>query len=834
VDSQARYERLKHVITAVRSLPPDQRDRAIVELCGADAALADEARALLAADTDLPALRTGAFGAGTVGLEAESATLGLQIGAYELASVLGEGGMGVVYRAVQHAPIRREVAIKLIRRGMDTDRIVQRFNIERQTLAVMDHPAIARVFDAGATADGRPYFVMELVDGVPITDYASAHGLDLDARLKVFLDVLAGVRHAHQKGIIHRDLKPGNVLVVEQDGAAVPKIIDFGIAKAVGDSAVELTHGVRGLGTPAYMSPEQAGASPAPVDTRTDVYALGVLLYELLTGAPPFAMSTGTPAEVLRVLRDERPSRPSTVSRNTGGVPRQHLTGDLDSVMLKALEHDLERRYESVEAFANDLVRYRQGLPVTARAATWSYRTARFIGRHRAAVAAATLTVAALSGSLAFALMSLQEARRERDAAQEARQVADATTTFLANTIAAANTSLRRPGSADVRVRDVLDGAVERLDSGVVPQPAVEVRLRQTLAGTYRALGAVESSCSQYEQAGKRAAEAFGALDTRAVINLTDWVNCLGQASRLDEAEAALAPVVAACDEAPVTPQVCEHAYGALGNISFERTRYAQAEAAFRRAIEVAALPPDDNERMTLDMGLARALSEQQEYEEAEALYRDLIARRSRVMGADHMLTQFDRNGLGILLQNTGRAAEAITLHQQTLDVMTRTVGLEHDLTLRSRHQLADAHCDAGDFVSCRDLAAEALEVRQRTLGPEHPQTLRPALTWARAVFDAGDREAGLAAIADAVATARRVLPGDDANLAAYLVTYAERLAQVDQWEEALATAEEAVAGAERLGPDTPTYQRAAAVLAESFTRLGRAEEAAVWRDRIR
>ena len=373
------------------------------------------------------------------------------IGPYRLVELIGEGGMGVVYRAEQTEPIRREVALKLIRRGLDTDRVVARFDSERQALARMEHPSIARVLDAGASADGRPYFVMELVQGAPITDYCDRQKLTLRDRIKLAIAVCHAVQHAHQKGIIHRDLKPSNILVASQDGTHVPKVIDFGIAKAIEDPLTDytlLTRVGQFIGTPDYMSPEQAGVLDVDVDTRTDVYALGVLLYELLSGRRPHQFERRTQDEVQAVLRDQEPERPSTClstrplrrrrpttaldaealariadsRRTTSEKLRRQLAGDLDNIVLKAMQKEPARRYGSIEQLADDLQRYLDGKPVLARPDTWTYRTSKFVRRHAVGVGVAAAAAIML---VTFAVvMAVQSARiaRERDRALVAEQ----------------------------------------------------------------------------------------------------------------------------------------------------------------------------------------------------------------------------------------------------------------------------------------------------------------------------------------------------------------------------------------------------------------------------
>ncbi len=351
-----------------------------------------------------------------------SETAGTHIGRYKLLEQIGEGGFGVVWMAEQEEPVRRRVALKIIKLGMDTKEVVARFEAERQALAMMDHPNIASVFDGGATDTGRPYFVMELVQGVPLTDYCDTNRLTTQERLNLFMQVCQAVQHAHHKGVIHRDLKPSNILVTVKEDRPVPKVIDFGIAKATQARLTEKTLFTRfhqRIGTPAYMSPEQAGLGSLDVDTRSDLYSLGVLLYELLTGRPPFdtqkLMAAGYDA-VMRTIREEEPPKPSTclstlaqedlnsVATKRGAEParlRRLVRGDLDWIVMKALEKDRTRRYETATSLAQDVQRHLRAEPVSAAAPDFLYRTGKFIRRNRSQLAFATLAVAFVALALA-------------------------------------------------------------------------------------------------------------------------------------------------------------------------------------------------------------------------------------------------------------------------------------------------------------------------------------------------------------------------------------------------------------------------------------------------
>ncbi|MBX9623740.1 MAG: serine/threonine protein kinase, partial [Gemmataceae bacterium] len=431
----------------------DAADRAayLDRACGPDTALRVRAEALVAAHFRAasrflerpPAAPDSTTPYAPVADDSPAPAAGASIGPYKLRERIGEGGMGLVFVAEQEHPVRRKVALKVIKPGMDSRQVVARFEAERQALALMDHPNIARVFDAGTTPEGRPYFVMELVRGVPLTAYCDAHTLPVRDRLALFLQVCQAVQHAHQKGVIHRDLKPGNVLVAVHDVAPVAKVIDFGIAKAVGQSLTDktvYTAVAQLVGTPLYMSPEQAGGSGLDVDTRTDVYALGVMLYELLTGTTPIdpaAARTAGYDELRRMIREDEPPRPSarlstlaaaagpTVADRRGADPgrlARQVRGELDWVVMKCLEKDRNRRYDGAGALAADLQRYLADEPVQARPASTAYRARKFVRRNKGRVVAAGLVLLALVGGVVGTTLGLVEARRQRDAADAARQ----------------------------------------------------------------------------------------------------------------------------------------------------------------------------------------------------------------------------------------------------------------------------------------------------------------------------------------------------------------------------------------------------------------------------
>ncbi|HVJ81562.1 MAG TPA: protein kinase, partial [Planctomycetia bacterium] len=429
-------------------------------------------------------------------------------GNYKLLDVIGEGGFGVVYHAEQLAPVRRRVALKILKEGMDSRQVVARFEAERQALAIMDHPNIARVFDGGVAANGRPFFVMEYVKGLPITEYCDRHRLTPRERLELFVGVCQAVQHAHQKGIIHRDIKPSNVLVARHDVTPVVKVIDFGIAKAVGQELTDktlFTGDWQMIGTPIYMSPEQAGMSDLDVDTRSDIYSLGVLLYELLVGSTPFSRERFRQAahdEIRRIIREEDPPRPSTrlsestetlpsVAANRGVEPKKLgglLRGDLDWIVMKALEKDRDRRYETANGLAADVLRHLSGEPVLAVPPGAAYRLRKFVRRHRMGIASAALAVLALLAAVTgLAVNNWMVTREKARADRHFAQARDAVNRYF--TIVSDDPDLKARGLESLRAK--LLGAAREYYARFVDEQGDESELLADLAVAHLNLGTI-------------------------------------------------------------------------------------------------------------------------------------------------------------------------------------------------------------------------------------------------------------------------------------------------------------------------------------------------------
>jgi len=653
--------------------------------------------------------------------------VGERIGAFTLLARLGEGGVGVVYRAEQAEPLRRAVAFKVIKPGMDTREVLARFDAERQALAVMDHPGIARVYEAGVTPRGRPYFAMELVEGVPLTRYCDERSLSVPARLELFLQVCHAVQHAHQKGVIHRDLKPSNILVTTGDGGApVPKIIDFGISKAVAAGSAPPFRAVTELaafvGTPGYMSPEQA-AGEAGLDTRSDIYSLGVVLHELLTGRTPHESGGRLdPLEWRRRIREEEAARPSLCFQRLGPDDRgavalvrgttpprlaASLRGDLDWIVLRCLEKDRARRYATANELARDLECHRRDEPVSAAAPSHFYRLGKSIQRNRVAYAASTLVFLSLVVATVVSRSQAVRATRaeqfaaqraaaeaaargraeaaERTAAREAatsRAIAD----FLSRDLLAQASPENQP-DRDVKLRTVLDRAAAKVEARFTDQPLVEAALRETIGDTYETLGDYAAMQAQLEKVVALRRQQLGPDHLETLAAAAKLFGALRLSAQIDAAEK-------------------------LGRDTLER---------LERTVGTTH-PQTVRLRITYQKIVYRG-----RYREAEPLLRATLADAKRVLGPEDPSTLAAMSDFAVVLFETGRVEEARALAQETLDIKTRVLGPEHPGTLPTAINLAAMDAQLGQFAEARALAERVHRVRQKLLGPTHPQTLSAA-----------------------------------------------------------------------------------------------------------
>jgi non-specific serine/threonine protein kinase/serine/threonine-protein kinase len=681
------------------------------------------------------------------GAAGEAPALEERIGPYRILRPLGEGGMGVVHLAEQDEPIRRQVAIKVIKLGMDSRQVVSRFESERHLLALMDHPGIARVLDAGTTVGGRPFFVMEYVAGPTLTAYCDDRLLDNRARLSLFRQVCAAVQHAHQKGVIHRDLKPGNVLVAEMDGRPHPKVIDFGVAKATRGDLPDLTlmtqHGLV-VGTPEYMSPEQAEMTGTDVDTTTDIYSLGVVLYELLSGALPFDPSELRRAGltgIQRILRDTDPPAPSAKVVTLGGVAasvadkrrtdvgtlRRELAGELDWIVLKAMEKERSRRYASVSELSADVERYLAGEPVLARPASAAYRIRKFAARHRAGVAAAALVVVSLVGGLAASGLALVRARRaeaeavrQSELARKEAAKAQAVNAFLQDMLGSANP---REGGREVKVVDILGKALDGVPSAYAGQPELEAAVRDTVGVTYQNLGELKRAEEQIRAALELRRRTLGPDHPDTLSSAQHLVSQLYIEGRYAEGEPLARQVAADLKRirGPEDPEtlstIHDHAL-----LLFEVDRRDEALALMKEMVETRKRVFGPEHRRTL-LSMSTLVAKYMRLDrdaEAEPLVREVLAAQERTLGPDHSNTIYPRKNLGGILHQQKRLDEAETVLRRVLDDSRRVAGPRNFETLVAANDLAAVLIDRHAFGDAEALLRETIAGANETLTPSH------------------------------------------------------------------------------------------------------------------
>ena len=741
------WNRIKEIFSEALELQGSERDSFVARECGEDAGLRAEVESLLEASLESGQLSIHPSMEPLLEVIEPSGN----IGPYRMIRKLGQGGMGQVWLAEQTSPVRRQVAVKLLTPGSYNPGSMQRFELERQSLAMMEHPAIAKVFDAGSTLDGRPYFVMEYVPGIPITDYCDQHKLTVRERLELFQQVCDGVQHAHQKSIVHRDLKPSNILVMELNGKPGPRIIDFGIAKTIGSGPGEeqtlFTQAGALIGTPGFMSPEQLAPQETDVDTRTDVYSLGVLLYVLLTGSMPFAHRENQKRpmdEILRELREEDPPSPSTrvaSSEDTtiesaelrGMAPQQLasvLRGDLDWITLKAMEKKRERRYATPLELAADIQRYVENRPVLARPASAGYRIRKYAARNRVLVTAGAIAAVMLMGFIGLLGYQLRRTTRERDRANRI-------TEFMTRMFQVSDPSEARGNS--VTVREILDKSSKDIQTGLSNDPQLQAQMMSVMGEVYRKLGLLPKAEELLTHALEIDRRELGPEDPETASTTTRLAATLADSAKLPEAEKLLRPMV----------EIEKRKLGAenqktllcmnlLATTLHGQAKYADAEKMYREilATQLRVYGPDDPYTLTIMSNIAAVMSDSGSRSlEIERLNREVLERRKRVLGPDHPDTLRSMANLGIALTAQGnRNAEAEKLLNETLAIQKRVLGPEHPDTLGTMGALTSVYELEFRYAEEERLSRETLAIQQRVLGPEHGDTIAAMVNLAGAL----------------------------------------------------------------------------------------------------
>jgi serine/threonine protein kinase/tetratricopeptide (TPR) repeat protein len=811
-------------------------------------------------------------------------------GRYTLVEVIGEGGMGTVYRAGQAEPVKRHVALKLIRAGMDSRAVLARFDAERQALALMDHPNIARIYDGGVTPSGQPFFVMELVQGVPVTEYCDRQRLTVQSRLELFVSVCQAVQHAHQKGIIHRDLKPGNVLVTEVDGRPTPKVIDFGVAKATEVKLTDLSLADVGaiVGTPAYMSPEQADPTSMDIDTRTDVYALGVMLYELLTGSPPIdarQFQRGAILEMLRMVREVDPPRPSTKLSTAEALPNiaanrsieparlsKLLQGELDWVVMKALEKDRTRRYETANGLARDIQRYLADEVVEARPPSRSYRLKKFVKRNKVQVIAASLVVLTLMGGTIGTSLGMASARRAEKAEAKQRGIADnqrdkalaaERQTALERDRALAaerQTALERdralaaeaktrtindfltndlltqaePANNDVEDKvtllEVLDRAAETVGKRFADQPELERSLRATIAKTYHGLASWEKAEAQW-RAVLDAVRKHDLRSAQAYVAQCELAHILGHGGRRDAVVLEMAESATQGLERTLGPDH-PHTLNALNNLALayrDAGKLPEAISLLERVrdAKIAELGPDHPDTLATLNNLGGAYQAAGKLPEAISLIERVRDARLAELGPDHPDTLTALHNLAMAYQAAGRLPEAFALYERVRDARIAKLGPDHHHTLHTLSALAAAYWEARKIPEAIALFERVRDAQVAKLGPDHPHTLMTLHNLAQMYRDAGK-------LPEAIALFERVrdaqvakLGPDHPDTLATLNSLAAAYWSTKQLDKSVPLFEDVLRRLEaKLGRQHPNTQRTLANLGVNYKDAGRLKEA--------
>ncbi|HVE56899.1 MAG TPA: serine/threonine-protein kinase [Pyrinomonadaceae bacterium] len=744
------WQLVKDIFSEAVELPVAERLAFVKQKSGGDKAVFKEVKMLLASDEEAedfienPAIAVSQ-------LIDETSLIGQKIGVYLIEKEIGRGGMGAVYLASRaDEQFQKQVAIKLIKRGFDTDEIIRRFRHERQILAAFDHPNITRLLDGGATENGLPYLVMDYVDGLPLNSYCEEKRLSINERLDLFLQICSAVTYAHQNLIIHRDIKPSNILVTA-DG--VPKLLDFGIAKLTASGSpqtIERT-GMQML-TPEYASPEQLLGQP--VTTATDIYSLGIVLYELLTGQRPFKTQSNNPYEMTRLITDSEPRKPSSVvtreeriGNRKSAIGRQ-LRGDLDNIILMAMRKEPERRYSSVEQFAADINRYLKGLPVIAREDSFGYRASKFVQRNKAGVAAGVGIIASLVAGLIATKRQAKVTQRQRDKAQRINE-------FLQKMLGSADPQV---AGKDVKVIEVLGIAAQSIEDDFASQPEIAADLHTTIGTTYLNLGLIESAEDHLQKALDLRLEYFPRRTAEVAVSLNNFGKLLQTKGDLNAAEPlyleALKTFRFLKDDVNVARVLDNLGYLlALTGKKRESLRAHTEELEIRRA-----LYGENHPDVAKTLGsLANAFGALGERDKTESLYRQALTILRKFYSEEHpdVIKGISRLASAVLLRDK---SESERLYRKVLVLSRKTLGENHPDVAWTLYDLAFLNAECGDYAESEKLAREVLAMRGRGLTDEHPVTASAFLILGRSLLRQGRPEAAKPAIEECLALRRKTL----------------------------------------------------------------------------